>query len=152
MLFIITISAFLVAGGINATRYWPVTSAGKGKGTSDQTTSVELLLMDPQSGRVAKSCNLPDMPEKRREHTVDGNMVCGGFSLNSTEIDNCIILTEGEWKETDKLTTQRSGHSSWQVCEGVVLLGGLGGTDTAELVEGKTGKTKKLFDLKYGFR
>ena len=143
----------MIAGGVNATRNWPVTDAGYGKGSGDVTTSVELLLMDPQNGQVIQSCRLPDMPEKRYQHTVDSNMICGG-TLFDTEIayrddfDTCISFSEGEWKETHKLTATRYLHSSWKVSEGVVLFGGgVGGRDTAELVESKTGKTKKLFDL-----
>ena len=91
------------------------------------------------------------MPEKRYGHTVDSNIICGGISFDTdTILDTCISLSEGEWKETHKLTVKRSGHASWHVCEGVVLFGG--SRDTAELVEAKTGKTKKLFDLEFGFR
>ena len=114
--------------------------------------------MDPQSGKVIQSCNLPDMPETRIDHTVDGNIVCGGFSPESSEegnyfLDNCITLIGGEWKETHKLPGNRARQSSWQVCEGVVLLGShaLPGGITAELVEAKTGKSRKLFDLNYRF-
>ena len=148
------ISALLISGGFNATQYWPVTDAGYGNGSYDATTSVELLLMDPQNGQVIQSCSLPNMPENRYEHTVDGNLVCGGRSYDTaTTLDTCISLSGGEWKETHKLTTKRHGHSSWQVSEGVVLFGGGegGSRDTAELVEAKTGKTEKLFDLEYGF-
>ena len=153
-LFFLMISALLISGGVNATNYWPVTDAGYGNGSYDTTTSVELLLMDPQNGQVIQNCSLPNMPENRYEHTVDGNLVCGGIRSygTATILDTCITLSGGEWKETHKLTTKRHGHSSWKVCEGVVLFGGGGGSrDTAELVEAKTGKTKKLFDLEYGF-
>ena len=111
--------------------------------------------MDTQNGQVIQSCSLPDMPEKRYKHTVDANMICGGRSWDtSTVLDTCISFSEGKWKETHKLTGQRYSHSSWKVSEGVVLFGGGGGGGlyTAELVEAKTGKTKKLFDLEYGFR
>ena len=155
-LFFLMISALLISGGFNATKYWPVTDAGYGNGSYDATTSVELLLMDHQNGQVIQNCSLPDMPEKRYEHTVDGNLVCGGYDGSydtATILDTCISLSGGEWKETHKLTTERHGHSSWQVCDGVVLFGGggAGSRDTAELVEAKTGKTRKLFDLEYGF-
>jgi len=105
--------------------------------------------MDPQSGKVTQKCLLPDMPEKRNEHTVDANIVCGGLY---TPHDNCISLIEGKWKVTHNLTSERVSHSSWKVCEGVVLLGNFRGVGryTAELVEAKTGRTKKLFDLEYG--
>ena len=106
-----------------------MTGAGYGKGSYDYTTSVELLLMDSQTGQVTKNCSLPDLPENRNYHTVDGNMVCGGRKMTSPKsfFDNCISLqTGGVWKETHKLLTRRYHHSSWQVCEGVVLLGGYG--------------------------
>ena len=143
----------MVAGGTNATQVWPVTG-----GNYDYTTSVELLLMDPQTGEVSKRCSLPDLPENRNDHTVDGNMVCGGRKYTSPYkfFDNCISLqTGGVWTETHKLITRRYKHSSWQSSEGVVLLGGwdstIGMLGTAELVEKATGNTKKLFDLQYGF-
>ena len=94
------------------------------------------------------------MPEKRYGHTVDSNIICGGVSFDTYAIlDTCISLSEGEWKETHKLTVKRSGHASWHVCEGVVLFGGGDGSwiNSAELVETKTGKTRKLFDLEFGF-
>ena len=131
-----------------------MTDAGYGKGSDDATTSVELLLMDPKNGQVIQSCRLPDMPEKRYEHTVDSNMICGGRSFGTGTLDTCISFSEGEWKETHKLTVARSGHTSWKVPEGVVLFGGDrgGSRDTAELVEAKTGRTKKLFDLGFPLR
>ena len=151
--FFFLFSALLVAGGTNATQVWPVTG-----GNYDYTTSVELLLMDPQTGEVTKRCSLPDLPENRNDHTVDGNMVCGGRKYTSPYkfFDNCISLqTGGVWTETHKLITRRYKHSSWQSSEGVVLLGGwdssIGILNTAELVEKATGNTKKLFDLQYGF-
>ena len=152
---VLIISALLIAGGFNSTKYWPVTDAGYGNGSYDATTSVELLLMNPQNGQVIQSCSLPDMPKDRYEHTVDANMICGGRSYGTANsLDTCISFSEGEWKETHKLIVARSGHASWKVCEGVVLFGGAqgGSRDTAELVEAETGKTKKLFDLEFGFR
>ena len=64
------ISALLISGGVNATNYWPVTDAGYGNGSYDTTTSVELLLMDPQNGQVIQNCSLPNMPENRYEHQI----------------------------------------------------------------------------------
>ena len=114
--------------------------------------------MDTQNGQVSQSCSLPGMPEKRYQHTVDENIVCGGVSYNSETLshsflDTCITFSGGEWNETHKLTGQRYSHSSWKVPEGVVLFGGGGGggLTTAELVEANTGTAKKLFDLEYGF-
>ena len=135
----------MVAGGkISYIPGTPTTSWSE-----NDTTSVELLRMDPQSGKVIQKCYLPDMPEKRNEHTVDANIVCGGLN---TPHNNCITLTEGEWKH-HYLISERFAHSSWKVCTGVVLLGSYRGVGrfTAELVEAKTGKTKNLFDLDYGF-
>ena len=142
--FFLIISALLIAGGFNAT-----------KPSHDATRSVELLLMDPKNGQIIQSCSLPDMPEKRYEHTVDSNLICGGRSFETaTTLDTCISFSKGVWKETHKLTRRRSGHASWKVCEGVVLFGGAqgGSRETAELVEAKTGKTKILFDLEFVLR
>ena len=144
-------TAILVAGGTNATKYWPVTDAGYGKGSYDTTTSVELLLLDPKTGKVSQSCILPDMPEKRYSPTVGGNIVCGGYDLdNKKTLNTCRSLTKGQWIET-KLISARSSATLWKICDGSVILFG-GGSNAVELVDTKKRTTKNLFNVNDYFK
>ena len=146
-------TALIISGGVIATEaddddddyaYYSYASF-----TLGGSASVELVMVEPQSGRVTQSCVLPDMPDQRAAHTSDGGLTCGGYDRDTGEaLDSCISLTGEGWRETHKLRTKRSDHCSWSVQEGVVLLGGLE-TNSAELVNTKTRTTKKIFSLKY---
>ena len=99
---------------------------------------------------------MPALPEGRSGHTMNGNMVCGGYD-QSGYLDNCLSLVEGQWRETHKLGAGgRGGHCSWGVRDGVVLIGGQyghGSLATAEFVSGELyTKSTMLFTLKYNIR
>ena len=49
-------------------------------------------------------CKLPDLPEKRAEHTMEAKTVCGGGKT----MTSCRTLTsQGNWKETTNLLKAR---------------------------------------------
>ena len=52
-------------------------------------------------------CVLNDLPDKRKDHTINGNIICGGSFTGSS----CIQFKEGYWDElTFQLNHERSNH------------------------------------------
>jgi len=92
-------------------------------------------------------CTLPDLPDERRRHTMDDDIMCGGYSTKTS----CLRYVAGEWTRFRRnLVNSRSNHVSWKRPDGeVVLLGGEDSksTKTSEVVNGSD---KQIgFDLKY---
>ena len=105
---------------------------------------VSLTKLDPSTGEVIKQCRLPSLPHPRAGHTMDHDMVCGGFKDDDewrrnefpNRVTNCISLTQGRvkpklkswwtgnaWRKTHEIASRRA-HMSWDSPEGVVLMGG----------------------------
>jgi len=123
-------------------------------GSQGQTklSSVELFNLDSKT-----SCMLPSLPEHRRDHTLDGNLTCGGNSAAlGGSFSDCLSLTDsGTWEVTHSLFPySRRQHSSWEVDQGVVLIGTYStwnsddwpAGETADLVR-KDGWSEHAFDL-----
>ena len=90
-------------------------------------------------------CTLPDLPDERRRHSMDGHIMCGGFGTKTS----CLLYVAGKWTRFRRnLMNSRSHHVSWKRPDGdVVLLGGEESKKTSEVV---TGSGKQMgFDLKY---
>ena len=89
-------------------------------GGSNSNTS-ELFL--PSTGT---SCTLPAFPEARYYHTLDNNILCGGY-LTETRT-SCIQLSpdDGTWKQLLTLDLERRAHLSWTPESGIgtYLMGG----------------------------
>ena len=107
-------------------------------------TDVEIFF--PDTGR---SCKLPDLPENRNGHTMNGIweklVICGG-GADSTQ-SSCIYLnTESKtWENYLKTTVYpRDGHTSWTVNEELFLLGGQESTHTLEVGSEEFGKFTQL--------
>ena len=83
-------------------------------GNRPDGTSVEVFV--PSTG---KSCSLPSLPDGRAYHTMDGNLICGGYGIS-----NCLSFSSGQWIITNTLLQSRYCHSSWQADQGLVLMGG----------------------------
>jgi hypothetical protein len=80
-------------------------------------TNVEVYV--PSTGQ---SCSLPSLPAEREGHTMDSLYICGGgYSSSRT---NCLHFSSGQWYTSHTLVEKRSGHSSWQTDQGLVLMGG----------------------------
>jgi len=79
-------------------------------------------------------CFLPNLPNDRRAHTMDGDLLCGGLTQASK--DTCLKFENGGWTEFSwKLLAKRRFHVSWKRADGkVMLLGGLNNGYTTELV------------------
>ena len=105
--------------------------------------SVEVFM--PESGI---GCTLPDLPDERRFHTMDGLVLCGGCYGNTGT--SCLTFTSGQWTTSHTLLHDRHQHSSWQSEEGLVLIGGDESPTTTELLQGNY--SVPYFDLKYGTR
>ena len=112
---------------------------------------VSLTKLDPSTGEVIKQCRLPSLPHPRAGHTMDNDMVCGGFRDDNeyertywpNRETNCLSLTQGRvkpkldswwkgnaWRKTHEIGARRE-HMSWNSPEGVVLMGGETHTEIA---------------------
>ena len=70
-----------------------------GEGSDSTLKSAEVYV--PSTGQ---HCQLPDMPVERSGHTMEGMVVCGGYS-GDTET-SCLTLTDG-WEKTTTLQERR---------------------------------------------
>ena len=117
-----------------------------GQGVTDSVkTSVELL-----SSNGTRLCSLPNLPEKKWQHSQTGVLACGGGSRGSgSAYKSCFKFTDSRWKKSHTMGTSRYGHTGWASPQGVLLIGG---TDTqsqtsAELLTDNGGATPS-FTLK----
>ena len=62
--------------------------------------SVEVFV--PSTGR---RCKLPELPERRYFHTMEGMMLCGGEG--DSDGSTCLSLTDGRWERTTTLIERR---------------------------------------------
>ena len=95
----------------------------------------------------ALSCTLPPLPFQQFGHTHNKNIICGGTNPLDDEGQFCYNLTSSGWKKSHTLLYGRTGHTSWDVDEGVMLLGGHG-SRTTEIAKWD-GSTVETFRLKY---
>ena len=78
-------------------------------------------------------CSLPDLPDERRRHTQNENLLCGGREVFGPHTCRTWDPKSGTWNETHTLSIGRGGHVSWPTENGVYLLGGT--TDGATLTD-----------------
>ena len=97
------------------------------------------------SGNV--SCSVLDLPQPRGGHTINNNTVCGGNGGTDTET-SCDQLTSAGWTRSHTLKYNREEHSSWEVEDGIILLGGSYSKNTSEIAKWD-GTTEELFSMKY---
>ena len=65
-----------------------------------------------------------------QEHTQDGLIICGG----KEDLQGCSTLQpDGVWLRTHDLIKARKHHSSWEMEDGVILIGGGNSPDDTEL-------------------
>ena len=106
-------------------------------------STAELFL--PSAGT---SCVLPSLPDNRALHTVDNNIICGGFHTN----DTCLKWSPdtGTWEELTTLEVKRSEHVSWTPGTdiGTYLMGGWDSRRTTTLIK-PDGTQEPGFPLKY---
>ena len=107
---VLSLSAVLITGGVDL-------------------NTAELFL--PSTGT---NCTLPNLPEARRDHTVDNDILCGGFQTS----DSCLQLTpsSGSWEELVTLDIRRYWHVSWTPGSGIgtYLMGGADSRKTSTLI------------------
>ena len=114
-------------------------------GNNAGLNTVELFL--PSDGT---SCSLPPLPGFRYSHTLDNNILCGGF------VKNCLKLNPntGSWEQLLTMSQYRNYHVSWTPNNGIgtYLMGGespLLKTTTLIKADGTLANT---FALKYDTR
>ena len=54
---------------------------------------------------TGKHCTLPNLPDKRYWHSMEGMMVCGG--KDSDTDTSCLTLTDAGWKTTTSMLVDR---------------------------------------------
>ena len=93
-------------------------------------------------------CSLPDLPNIIYFHTQSGLIACGGGNYNS---NSCLTFSNGVWNQSHALISDRSYHSAWSSPQGVVLIGGVDGSNgigAAEILN-DGGQSAEIFPLKY---
>ena len=128
--------AVLITGG----------TIGAGEKLEDSLRSTELYNPATQT-----SCSLPQLSERRRYHSLDGGVLCGGeleLSSNSHILTQCETFTNGTWARSHTLETKRRSHVSWATSTGIYLIGGARSPYTSEIVKGD-GTVMEGFTLKY---
>ena len=113
-------------------------------GGYDAYSSAEVFLPS-----TSTSCQLPGLVVKRREHTQDNLLLCGGYSDEALTSCEKFSPATGTWALTSHtLQVYREGHVSWSLeSEGTILMGGLLGY-TSEIMK-HDGTTERSFDMKY---
>ena len=114
-------------------------------GGTGSSTKVEVI--NP-SGNV--SCSPPDLPQPRYYHTMNNNIVCGGNGGTDTKT-SCDQLTTAGWTRSHTLIHSRQYHSSWEVEDGIILLGGFYSGTTSEIAKWD-GTTEEMFSMRYDTR
>ena len=94
-------------------------------------------------------CTLPDLPSFRQDHTMNGDIVCGGYGSSQSGVENtCLQLKDGVWQLYQNLLQQRKYHVSWKRPDGKLqLMGGSISPMTSEVVSAE--ESVKGFNMKY---
>ena len=94
-------------------------------------------------------CKLPDIPDERRRHTMDNNIMCGG-AVGDTQT-SCLSYVAGKWKKYgNDLNFKRHYHVSWRRLDGkIILMGGTGKNSKKTSEEVSSSGHQKGFDLKH---
>ena len=94
-------------------------------------------------------CVLPELPDRRKGHTQDGSLMCGGFSTRRS----CRKWNPdtGAWDLVTKSLQRRRDPISWTSADGSVtyLMGGYWSPNTSDVLDNRSGRVKPSFPLKY---
>jgi len=115
-----------------------------------QHHSAEIYI--PQNG---SACSLSEFPERRKFHSQEAGLVCGGSSRSYLEYkiyNNCYRWSpdSGVWSKSHTFGVERTFHVSWSTEAGLYLIGGHGvASNNAEKImkDGSVTKTLRLKDL-----
>jgi len=102
-------------------------------------------------------CALPDLPESRSFHSMDENVICGGFKAGSSiresgPLSNCLHFEEGQWMAYNLSLPQTvHSHVSWRRPDGgIQLMGGMfGGGYNSKSFLVTNNISERIFDVKY---
>ena len=78
---------------------------------------------------------------------MNNNIVCGGGGGSDT-LTSCEQLTSAGWNKSHTLIHGRWHHSSWEVKDGIILVGGTLSGTTSEIAK-RDGTTEELFSMQY---
>ena len=100
-------------------------------------------------------CWLPEIPERRKFHSQEAGLACGGSSrayLEYTIYNNCWqwIPGEGGWTMSHTLAVERTFHVAWSSPSGLTLIGGYGvASNNGEILmeDGTVARTFPIKDL-----
>ena len=102
--------------------------------------SVEALRMDG-----SPLCKMADLPDSRAEHTMDGDILCGG---GGTETSCLHFGSDGWTKYGWNLLQKREDHVTWRrPDDSLQIMGGWESPKTSEIVT--SGGSQIGFDLQY---
>ena len=90
-------------------------------------------------------CKMPDLPDNRARHTMDGDILCGGTGTPTS----CLHFgSEGWTKYKWNLQQTRYDHLTWRrPDDGLQIMGGYDSPKTSEIVT--SGGSQIGFDLQY---
>ena len=103
--------------------------------------------------RNGSGCSLPEIPERRKFHSQEAGLACGGSSrayLEYTIYKNCWRWSpsSGVWNKSHNLAVERTFHVAWATAAGVHLIGGHGvASNNAERLS-EDGSVARIFPLK----
>jgi len=134
-------------------------SQSEGCNNPHSSNTTEALIISGDFRNVGKSvevfvpstgqhCQLPKIPGRSRDHTMEGMTVCCSDSP-SNDWKSCLTLTDSGWETSATLLENRAGHSSWSSPSGLtILMGGHYSSRTTEKIQ-EDGTSVKSFDLEY---
>ena len=90
-------------------------------------------------------CKMPDLPDKRFGHTMDGDILCGGYETETS----CLHYGSDGWTKYGwNLQQERDDHVTWRrPDDSLQIMGGQYSPKTSEIVT--SGGSQIGFDLKY---
>ena len=126
-------------------------------GTTEEIKNAEYALRSSELYNPATktSCSLPQLSDRRRYHSLDGGILCGGeLEFGSHENSDshiltlCETFTNGKWIQSHTLKLKRRSHVSWATSSGVYLMGGARSPYSSEIVK-EDGTSIEGFRLRY---
>ena len=97
-------------------------------------------------------CKLVDLPENRRHHTQDGDLLCGGWGKYMYSGRSCRRWNPdtGGWDlVTDSLIEERAEHISWTPVDGTVtyLMGGHDSPSASDVIDNHNNIARASFPI-----
>ena len=101
------------------------------------------------------SCQLPSLPDKKREHVQTGSLLCGGYDSSTGRSCTKWSVQSGGWvKLSVRLSVWRQYSSGWARGDRFVIMGGNShaARKTSETVSSDGAVARSSFKMKYKIR